>query len=71
MLLLPPYAPDLAPWDFYIFCSLQNNLNGKKVASAKEVKNYLTTLFENKPPSFFQEEIQKLKSKKLGDSYRK
>ena len=26
----PPYSPDIAPSDFYLFRSLQNSLNGKK-----------------------------------------
>ena len=31
VLIHPSYSPDIAPWDFHLFQSLQNSLNGKKI----------------------------------------
>jgi hypothetical protein len=33
----PPYSPDLAPSDFYLFGKVKNLLTGKKFASADEI----------------------------------
>ena len=37
----PPYSPDLALFDYHLFRSLQNHLNGKKFDSNKAVRNEL------------------------------
>ena len=34
-------CPDLAPFDYHLFCSLQNHLNGKTFDSNEAVKNEL------------------------------
>lgn len=35
----PPYSPDLAPFDYHLFRSLENSLRGKKFQNETEVKN--------------------------------
>ncbi|CAK9820034.1 Histone-lysine N-methyltransferase SETMAR [Anthophora quadrimaculata] len=56
----PPYSPDLAPSDFHLFRSLQNNLNGKNFGSVEAIENYLQTFFTDKPRSFYEKGIYDL-----------
>ncbi|CAK9828058.1 Mariner Mos1 transposase [Anthophora retusa] len=56
----PPYSPHLAPSDFHLFRSLQNNLNGKNFGSVEAIKNYLQTFFAEKPRSFYEKGIYEL-----------
>ena len=44
----PPYSPDFAPSDYYLFRSLQNHLNGKAFNSNEAVKNELIQFFASK-----------------------
>ena len=37
----PPYSPDLAPSDYFLFRSLQNSLNGKNFNNDDDIKSYL------------------------------
>lgn len=53
ILLHPPYSPDIAPSDYHLFRSLQNDLNGKNFDSVKAVKNHITAFFDAKPRDFF------------------
>jgi [histone H3]-lysine36 N-dimethyltransferase SETMAR len=48
ILLHPPYSPDLAPSDYYLFRDLQIFLDGKTFTSNKEVKNHLDQFFASK-----------------------
>ena len=41
VMLHPPYSPDLAPLDYYLFRSLQNSLNGKSFNDEEAVKSHL------------------------------
>jgi len=34
----PPYAPDLAPCDFFLFLTMKKTLKGKRFATMEEVK---------------------------------
>ena len=52
----PPYSPDLAPSDYYLFLSLQNFLRGKKFKNEKGIKNFFTL----KDETFFKNGIYKL-----------
>lgn len=56
----PPYSPDIAPSDYHLFRSLQNNLNGKKFKNVEDVKNHLDTFFNEKPRDFYESGIRKL-----------
>ena len=44
----PPYSPDLAPSDYFLFRSLQNSLNGKNFNNDDDIKSYLIQFFANK-----------------------
>ncbi|GBM67110.1 hypothetical protein AVEN_59327-1 [Araneus ventricosus] len=39
----PPYSPDPAPSDFYLFLKLKKFLGGKRFGSDKELENAVTT----------------------------
>ena len=41
VMLHPPYSPDLAPSDYYLFRSLQNSLNGKTFNDDEAVKSHM------------------------------
>ena len=41
VMLYPPYSPDLAPSDYYVFQSLQNSLNSKTFNDNESVKSHL------------------------------
>ena len=41
VLMHPPYSPDLAPSDYYLFWSLKNSLNDVKLASKEACENHL------------------------------
>lgn len=56
----PPYSPDMAPTDFYLFQSLSNSLSGKKFCSEEAVKNHLSDFIQGKPSEFFKSGIEKL-----------
>lgn len=56
----PPYSPDIAPSDYYLFRSLQNHLNGKKMESFDAVKKCVDDFFDSKPAEFYEKGINKL-----------
>ena len=56
----PPYSPDLAPSDYYLFRSLQNFLDGKTFISNEEVKNHLDQFFASKEQKFYERGIMLL-----------
>lgn len=56
----PPYSPDLAPSDFYLFRSLENNLAGRRFTSLEEIQDQLSTFFNSKPAEFYNKGIQML-----------
>ena len=41
----PPYNPELAPSDYFLFRSLQNSLNGKNFNNDDDIKSYLIQFF--------------------------
>jgi hypothetical protein len=34
----PPYSPDLAPADFFLFCKLKTNLKGRRFQTKEEIQ---------------------------------
>ncbi|GFW06318.1 histone-lysine N-methyltransferase SETMAR [Trichonephila clavipes] len=56
----PPYSPDLAPSDYFLFRSLQNSLNGKNFNNDDDVKSYLIQFFANKNQKFYERGIMML-----------
>lgn len=56
----PPYSPDLAPSDYYLFPNLKNFLAGKKFASNSEVISETNAYFAELDKSYFMEGIKKL-----------
>jgi hypothetical protein len=55
----PPYSPDMAPCDFFLFPKLKLKLKGRRFGTIEEIQaesqRVLDTLTENE----FQEEFQK------------
>ena len=60
VLIHPPYSPDMAPSDFYLFWSLQNSLNGKDFNSQEDCKRHLEKFFAQKDEKFWEDGIMKL-----------
>lgn len=56
----PPYSPDLAPSDFYLFSPLKSFLWGKNYNSAEEINADIKTWIDSKPREFFTNGIRKL-----------
>ncbi|GFT51043.1 histone-lysine N-methyltransferase SETMAR [Trichonephila clavipes] len=59
----PPYSPDLAPSDYYLFRSPPNFLDGKTFTSNEEVKNHLDQFFASKDQKFYERGIMLLPEK--------
>ena len=60
VILHPPYSPDLAPWDYYLFRSWQSSSNGKTFNDDKAVKSHLVQFFADKEQKFYERGILKL-----------
>lgn len=56
----PPYSPDIAPSDFYLFRNLQNHLSGVRFKSCEEAKNEVISFFQSKNRDFFKNGINNL-----------
>ena len=59
-MLHPPYSPDLALSDYYLFRSLRNSLNGKTFSDDEAVKSHLVQFFADKDQKFYECGIMKL-----------
>ena len=46
----PPYSPDLAPSDYYLFSKLKKDLWGRKFDDEEEVKTAVMEHFADKEP---------------------
>lgn len=60
MIAHPPYSPDIAPSDFYLFQHLKKHLRGKKFEGAQELRTSVEKWFETKPPEFFSSAFEQL-----------
>ena len=56
----PPYNPDLAPSDYFLFRSLQNSWNDKNFNNDNDIKSYLIHFFANKNHKFYERGIMML-----------
>lgn len=56
----PPYSPDLAPSDFYLFGNLKSNLRGTHFESDESLKMAVTQWFESQTEDFYKTGITKL-----------
>ena len=58
----PPYSPDLAPSDYWLFLDLEKMLQGKRFGSNEEVIAETEAYFESKDESFYKKGIEKLEN---------
>lgn len=49
----PPYSPDLAPSDFFLFSNLKKELRGRRFADENEIKAAVESHFEGKEKEYF------------------
>ena len=49
----PPYSPDLAPSDFFLFPNLKKSLKGIQHSSVEDVKKAALTWFSSQGPQFY------------------
>ena len=56
----PPYSPDLAPCDFFLFPNLKKSLTGQKFESNEEVIAATETYFANLEKTYFSDGLKKL-----------
>ena len=59
----PPYSPDLAPSDYYLFPNLRKMLQGKRFYSNEEVITKTNAYFEVKDKSFCKKGIEMLEKR--------
>ena len=56
----PPYSPDLAPSDYFLFPNMKTSLGGKRFLSNEEIIAAKNEYFEGFDKSYFLEGIKKL-----------
>ena len=56
----PPYSPDLAPCDFWLFPKLKENLRGCRYETIEEMKEAVTKAIDTLTQEDFDEALQKL-----------
>lgn len=56
----PPYSPDLAPSDFYLFGHLKRHLRGQVFESKEEVKLAVDDFLQRQPQNFFKKAFDQL-----------
>ena len=56
----PPYSPDLAPCDFFLFPNLKKSLAGQKFQSNEEVIAATEAYFADLEKTYFSEGLKKL-----------
>jgi len=56
----PPYSPDIAPSDYYLFRSMASALSEERFRSYEEIKNWLDNWIASKQADFYQRGIRVL-----------
>ena len=59
----PPYSPDLAPSDYYLFPRLKDNIRGKRFKNKELLEEEVIKWLNNQPKSFFSDGIRKLEER--------
>ena len=59
----PPYSPDLAPSDYYLFKNLKIFLQGKHYTTKEDVVSAVNSFFDEKPNEFFKIGLDRLKDR--------
>jgi [histone H3]-lysine36 N-dimethyltransferase SETMAR len=59
----PPYSPDLAPSDYYLFQHLKSHLRGTRFESDSDLKQAVSLWLEAQPDSFYKRGIEMLKDR--------
>lgn len=59
----PPYSPDIAPSDYYLFRSMQKVLAGKKFENRHEIEIWVSKFFESRQADFFKKGIYSLRER--------
>jgi hypothetical protein len=54
-MLQPPYSPDLAPCDFFLFQKVKTALKGRHFESTKNIQRSVTQVLNDIPHNAFQE----------------
>jgi len=58
----PPYSPDLAPSDYFLFSHLKKHLRGTRFESIEEAKSAVMDYFSAQPTTFYRTGIVRLKT---------
>ncbi|UYV71145.1 hypothetical protein LAZ67_8001872 [Cordylochernes scorpioides] len=56
----PPYSPDIAPSDYYLFRSIQHGLANQHFSNYDEVKKWINEWIAAKEPAFLHDGIRQL-----------
>jgi histone-lysine N-methyltransferase SETMAR len=56
----PPYSPDLAPSDFYLFRHMKKHLRGKQFANAEVLREDVESFLHGQFPNFFKSAFSEL-----------
>lgn len=59
----PPYSPDLAPADFFLFPKLKNSLKGTRFQDVEAIKKTVTSLLKSIPKEDFKTSFRNLYSR--------
>ena len=59
----PPYSPDLAPSDYFLFPDLKKCFRGKRFSDDEELKSAINGYFAGKEEIYFFEGLKKLISR--------
>ena len=60
VLMDPPYSPDLAPSEFFLFQSLQNSLGSIKLTSKEHREHYRPVFLNQKSQNFYRNGLMAL-----------
>ena len=56
----PPYSPDIAPSDYYLFDCMNNDLIGQRFTSSENIEKWVSDWITSKDEAFFRHGIRKL-----------